>query len=75
MNRARRPHNFFCLSALVIPAGHRNRDQSHTRLAQFATLECTTPLEHLVRVHTMGLRHLRYAGARLQRQPHNLKLL
>ena len=42
---------------------------------KFAKLKCTAPLEHLVRVHTMGLRHLGYAGARPQRQLHNLKLL
>ena len=57
------PHNFFCLSALVSSAGHRHRDQRHTRLAQLATIKCTTPLEHLVRVHTMGSRHFGYAGA------------
>jgi hypothetical protein len=35
----------------------------------------TEALEHLVRVHTMGLRHLGYADARPQRQLYNLKLL
>ena len=54
---------------------HRDRHQCHTRLAQFATIKCTTPLKHLVRVRTMGLRHLGYPRARLQRQLHNLKLL
>ena len=76
MDRAsRRPRSFFCLSALVSWAAHRDRDQRNTRLTQLATIKCTTPLEHLVRVHTMGLRHLGYAGARLQRQLHNLELL
>ena len=76
MDRAsRRPRSFFCLSALVLGAAHRDRDQRNTRLTQFATIKCTTPLEHLVRVHTMGLRHLGYTGARLQRQLHNLELL
>ncbi len=76
MDRAsRRPRSFFCLSALVSWAAHRDRHQRNTRLTQFATIKCTTPLEYLVRVHTMGLRHLGYAGARLQRQLHNLKLL
>ena len=55
-------------SALVSGARHRNRDQRHTRLAQFATFKCTTPLEHLVRVHTMCSRHFGHAGARLQCQ-------
>src|SRR5580704_17764329 len=67
--------NLFCLSVVFSAALYRDRDQRHARLAQFTAFIGSTPLEHLVRVHTMGSRYFGYAGARLQRQLYNLQLL
>ena len=60
-------------SSLVLDHCHRN--QRCAGLVQFATLKRATPLEDLVRVHTVRSRHLGNTGARLQRQLHDLKLL
>jgi len=50
-------------STLASPplARHRNRDQRCARLVQFAMLVRTTPLEQLVRVHTLRSRHFGHA--------------
>jgi len=41
---------------------------SSNGLDQFASLQLVAPPEELVRVHTVGPCHLRYACTRLQRQ-------
>jgi hypothetical protein len=68
-------HNHFSRSLLLFRVRHSHRNQRYARLAQFAALERTSPLEQLIRVHTLRSRHFGDASTRSQRKLNYRQLL
>jgi hypothetical protein len=68
-------HNHFSQSLLLFRVRHSQTNQRYARLAQFAALERMSPLEQLVRVHTLRSRHFGDASTRSQRKLHYRQLL
>ena len=73
-----RLHSVWCLGASPTYGAAKLRKQSRggrSGLRHLASLEGASPLEHLVRVHSVRPRHQRHACAWLQRQLYDPPLL
>ena len=71
-------HHLACIAGGLTGRGHHNRKKRcrwRSSLAQFAPFQRTTPLEYLVRVHTVSPCHESHTRTRLQGQLRNPPLL
>ena len=70
--------NLACIAGRFTGSRHhdwKQRRRSRHGLAQFAPLQCATPLENLVRVHTVRTSHQCHTGTGFKRQFRYLPLL
>ena len=58
--------NCFWSSPLVLRVQRRDLDQRRAWLAQLATLKCASPVERLLRIHTVSSPHFSHADTRLR---------